>query len=184
MACPSKSLTCTNASKTVWPSGLRRWLQVPVRKGVGSNPTAVTFQLHPWSLRRPGKSLTHSRPTLLYRRHLGSRSHPWLKPDGPPSGALPIASMACSTIPAKTVWPSGLRRWLQAPVRKGVGSNSTAVTFQLHLRFLAGPGASLQHPRPRVLYRRHFGFRSGPRLKPERPPPSTNLERWPAHQNL
>ena len=28
-------------SKTVWPSGLRRWLQAPVRKGVGSNPTAV-----------------------------------------------------------------------------------------------------------------------------------------------
>ena len=26
---------------TVWPSGLRRWLQVPVRKGVGSNLTAV-----------------------------------------------------------------------------------------------------------------------------------------------
>ena len=31
------------ANKTVWPSGLRRWLQAPVRKGVGSNPTAVTF---------------------------------------------------------------------------------------------------------------------------------------------
>ena len=29
------------AIKTVWPSGLRRWLQAPVRKGVGSNPTAV-----------------------------------------------------------------------------------------------------------------------------------------------
>ena len=28
---------------TVWPSGLRRWLQAPVRKGVGSNPTAVTW---------------------------------------------------------------------------------------------------------------------------------------------
>ena len=28
---------------TVWPSGLRRWLQAPVRKGVGSNPTAVIF---------------------------------------------------------------------------------------------------------------------------------------------
>ena len=27
--------------KTVWPSGLRRWLQAPFRKGVGSNPTAV-----------------------------------------------------------------------------------------------------------------------------------------------
>ena len=28
---------------TVFPSGLRRWLQAPVRKGVGSNPTAVTL---------------------------------------------------------------------------------------------------------------------------------------------
>ena len=26
---------------TVWPSGLRRWLEASVRKGVGSNPTAV-----------------------------------------------------------------------------------------------------------------------------------------------
>ena len=32
------------ANKTVWPSGLRRWLQAPVRKGVGSNPTAVIFE--------------------------------------------------------------------------------------------------------------------------------------------
>ena len=30
-----------SAVMTVWPSGLRRWLQAPVRKGVGSNPTAV-----------------------------------------------------------------------------------------------------------------------------------------------
>ena len=29
------------SDKTVWPSGLRRWLKAPVRKGVGSNPTAV-----------------------------------------------------------------------------------------------------------------------------------------------
>ena len=27
--------------KTVWPSGLRRWLKAPFRKGMGSNPTAV-----------------------------------------------------------------------------------------------------------------------------------------------
>ena len=27
--------------KTLWPSGLRRWLKAPVRKGVGSNPTGV-----------------------------------------------------------------------------------------------------------------------------------------------
>ena len=30
--------------QTVWPSGLRRWLQAPVRKGVGSNPTAVILK--------------------------------------------------------------------------------------------------------------------------------------------
>ena len=30
-------------------------------------------------------------------------------------------------LPLKTVWPSGLRRWLKAPFRKGVGSNPTAV---------------------------------------------------------
>ena len=38
--------SCTRvklASRTVWPSGLRHWLQVPVRKGVGSNPTVVAF---------------------------------------------------------------------------------------------------------------------------------------------
>jgi hypothetical protein len=28
---------------TLWPSGLRRWLQAPVRKGVGSNPTGVSL---------------------------------------------------------------------------------------------------------------------------------------------
>ena len=35
-----------NGDKTVWPSGLRRWLKAPVRKGVGSNPTAVISQCH------------------------------------------------------------------------------------------------------------------------------------------
>ena len=37
----------------------------------------------------------------------------------------------CNTqflLPNKTLWPSGLRRWLKAPVRKGVGSNPTGVT--------------------------------------------------------
>ena len=41
------------------------------------------------------------------------------------SAPLPIESNPT----ASTVWPSGLRRWLQAPVRKGVGSNPTAVIF-------------------------------------------------------
>ena len=30
-------------SRAVWPSGLRRRLKAPFRKGVGSNPTAVMF---------------------------------------------------------------------------------------------------------------------------------------------
>ena len=64
-------------------------------------------------------------------------------PSPPPPTAIPSAgqrgSLVASTaarharsgqmaIHTLTVWPSGLRRWLQAPVRKGVGSNPTAVT--------------------------------------------------------
>ena len=36
-----KNIQGWQANKTVWPSGLRRWLKAPFRKGVGSNPTAV-----------------------------------------------------------------------------------------------------------------------------------------------
>ena len=43
------------------------------------------------------------------------------------SRALP--HVCAGPLPLKTVWPSGLRRWLQAPVRKGVGLNPTAVTL-------------------------------------------------------
>ena len=38
-----KSLTQIFWLETAWPSGLRRYVQVVVRKGVGSNPTAVIF---------------------------------------------------------------------------------------------------------------------------------------------
>ena len=43
-----RSFTCNLGlrSRTVWPSGLRRWLKAPFRKGVGSNPTAVTCPGH------------------------------------------------------------------------------------------------------------------------------------------
>ena len=34
---------------TLWPSGLRRWLKAPVRKGVGSNPTGVTYTDVHWT---------------------------------------------------------------------------------------------------------------------------------------
>ena len=35
------------------------------------------------------------------------------------------------------LWPSGLRRWLKAPFRKGVGSNPTGVSLRLYSRLLA-----------------------------------------------
>ena len=35
---------------TLWPSGLRRWLKAPFRKGVGSNPTGVSLRLCSWLL--------------------------------------------------------------------------------------------------------------------------------------
>jgi hypothetical protein len=58
------------------------------------------------------------------------------------SGADAFGSFRCdkyrSTSKADTpltVWPSGLRRWLQAPARKGVGSNPTAVIFAFRFQF-------------------------------------------------
>ena len=51
-------------STTVWPSGLRRWLKAPFRKGVGSNPTAVTCAL----------ACALQWPVLLVRRGLGLRA--------------------------------------------------------------------------------------------------------------
>ena len=44
----NRTLVFACTIKTVWPSGLRRWLQAPVRKGVGSNPTAVIHDLDLW----------------------------------------------------------------------------------------------------------------------------------------
>ena len=42
---PTPQTACRpHASMTVWPSGLRRWLKAPFRKGVGSNPTAVKWR--------------------------------------------------------------------------------------------------------------------------------------------
>ena len=44
--------------KTVWPSGLRRWLKAPVRKGVGSNPTAVILLWHGFAQQSLSKTKT------------------------------------------------------------------------------------------------------------------------------
>ena len=47
------------------------------------------------------------------------------------------------TVLPMTVWPSGLRRWLQAPVRKGVGSNPTAASENSGSRLSECPPATL-----------------------------------------
>ena len=54
---------------TVWPTGLRRWLQAPVRKGVGSNPTAVMSV--PWhSMPAPLKIEHHVYAPLQIAHHV------------------------------------------------------------------------------------------------------------------
>ena len=62
---------------TVWPSGLRRWLQAPVRKGVGSNPTAVTFSV-----------------AVSYRHTPRAATCSWETPRPPPSWETPSAIWA------------------------------------------------------------------------------------------
>ena len=39
----NKTVAIGTNPKSLWPSGLRRGLKAPVRKGVGSNPTDVIF---------------------------------------------------------------------------------------------------------------------------------------------
>ena len=156
---------------TVWPSGLRRWLQAPVRKGVGSNPAAVTVRLRRAAVMNlPLRAAKASAPAASLP---GVRARAVIAPMWNASVALcrpgaPAANVACGPAQAShrqvnqhqghrcsqwpagthehhatvrvsptlrtwanmTVWPSGLRRWLQAPVRKGVGSNPTAVSLR------------------------------------------------------
>ena len=129
--------------KTVWPSGLRRWLQAPVRKGMGSNPTAVIymfcdlpFEIEVTNVPYPLYCELHSLDVCV-----SSVLNPRVRSTVDAPKAIPASHTmhfeaewrikhehhAKILKNAKTVWPSGLRRWLQAPVRKGVGSNPTAV---------------------------------------------------------
>ena len=63
-----------------------------------------------------------------------------------------IYAMACALIEEiKTVWPSGLRRWLKAPFRKGVGSNPTAVIDRAAFAQVHTRGATSVTPLPAAL---------------------------------
>ena len=95
--------------KTVWPSGLRRWLQAPVRKGVGSNPTAVTF----------GNFVA-----IPCRNHKRLNAHPqasdaaWAESDRSPapSAAIPDFFVSCGT-PGKAAQTRGNHKCLRVCTR-------------------------------------------------------------------
>ena len=59
----------TQTSRTVWPSGPRRWLQAPVRKGVGSNPATVIS---------PAGLLASVARRATQRRQLRTQQPAWL----------------------------------------------------------------------------------------------------------
>ncbi len=61
---------------------------------------------------QPNGKLTQRQPQLQQLQ---------LEPECLDPGDVPERPCA---VPAETVWPSGLRRWLKAPVRKGVGSRT------------------------------------------------------------
>ena len=63
--------------KTVWPSGLRRWLQAPVRKGVGSNPTAVILCSALWLLLLHPADTMASPLNFLQSRHWACMPSPF-----------------------------------------------------------------------------------------------------------
>ena len=69
---------CRNFSErlTIWPSGLRRYVQVVFRKGVGSNPTVVNPIF--WTFPRRGKRQESSRLQQASNRKYRGRCHPML----------------------------------------------------------------------------------------------------------
>ncbi len=139
-AAPAADATA-RGSKTVCPSGLRGWTQAPQRKLRGLKSFAASWP------RRDLLCCAGGIPRLPASRQLGRvaegagfRSQParsWVRV---PQLSLTLASLWCllakrrfSTVffplaRATIIWPSGLRRWLKAAVRKGLGSNPAAVT--------------------------------------------------------
>ena len=73
-------------------------------------------------------------------RHVRAQPYIYAGPRGRSRGASLISFPAFGVRAAVSVvaqteqlprkfWPSGARRWFQAPIRSGVGSNHTAVNF-------------------------------------------------------
>ena len=154
-------------SWTLWPSGLRRWLKAPFRKGVGSNPTGVILQLcsrksshypilcclYQSSPARCRLSIcgicttivSLLKPAQWFLSFCCPAPKRGIRAPFPVQFLVVVQTLASdsrrriqsrtelllSCLPSWTLWPSGLRRWLKAPFRKGVGLNPTGVTLQL-----------------------------------------------------
>ena len=104
-------------SKVAWPSGLRRWIKAPVSSGawVRIPPLPVEVLLWPQAFLPVKYALARSRPQtdeLLIGRH---------SPEAPLSGPLRGQPPSGHSLPLRSVvaWPSGLRRWIKAPVSSG-----------------------------------------------------------------
>ena len=102
----------SNELMSVWPSGLRRWLKAPFRKGVGSIPKGVTAALprpRVAPLSQPGHFRPHwwARRGLTWRWCPGMAAHAaakppvraacHLRPGGVMTGAAPGHRAACQS---------------------------------------------------------------------------------------
>ena len=131
-------------ASTVWPSGLRRWLKAPVRKGVGSNPTAVISQRFHLIL----SAYSHQYILHIHKQKLQfcilRDCGFWVnQPIMQPAKIIVHMTASKPNSTVSTVWPSGLRRWTQVPL----SSDAWVRTPQLSL---VG-GNTYQH-----IYSQHF----------------------------
>ena len=98
---------------TIWPCGLRRWLQAPVRKSVGSNPTAVVylvgFNCCPGHLLGPlhlqetdHQHMGNTSQLFSFRREWGHATRSWLRLDLMSLSSSIWHSLAAAVVPAES----------------------------------------------------------------------------------
>ena len=108
---------------TIWPSGLRRWLKAPFRKGVGSNPTGVSTKA-----RYSHGALETPAGPVTQRYASDSQFH---------SSALSCSYTCCirggdlnNVNASRRVLPHGIGQGIALPCRVGAGSNPAAATYR------------------------------------------------------
>ena len=141
---PVVLLDCT-PYKTVWPSGLRRWLKAPVRKGVGSNPTAVTRLCRAASTRRWHSLPDTQKIQFLVRESLFQRL---LGDPMEPPGRFP--SQVCASVQQGTrgrtrTHPPRPGRGVAHPLRLAASPKHPQCHFTLHLVTMHTRARGKQH---------------------------------------